>query len=91
MGSHLPFLMRTDADLASRHGAAKQNIVFCPVFCEVCVRMVVFDCPFEESSCTCETPPLMTDCRQDNSIDGGRVPDVLILTAVKAPDSVGGF
>jgi hypothetical protein len=68
MVPHLPLLMGTDAHFASRHGAAKQNVVFCLIFCEICIGMVVFDGTFEQSSGTGETAPVVTNRRQDDPL-----------------------
>jgi hypothetical protein len=81
--------MCADAHLASRHRAAKQNIPFHLIFREVCVRVVMFHRSFEQSSRAGETASVMTDRGQANSIGGGRVPDVLLIAAIKAVEAYG--
>jgi hypothetical protein len=58
---HLPLLMRSDAHLASRHRAAQQHIPRDLIFRKVCIRMVVFNLAFQQSSCAGKTTPLMAD------------------------------
>jgi len=91
MVPHLPLLMGTNAHFASRHGAAKQNVTFCLIFCEIGIGMIVFDGTFEQSSSTGETTPVMTNRRQYDSVDGGRVPDVFLFPAIKIAETFGGF
>ncbi len=84
MASHFPFLVRTDAHVASRDGAAKQNVSFRLVFREVRVRMIVCNRTFKQPSRASETAPVMANRWQDNSIDSGRVPDVFLFAAIKS-------
>ncbi len=89
MVPHCPLLMCTDAHVASRHGAAKQNVSFRLVFCEVRVRLVVCNRTFKQPSCAGETASVMANRWQDNSVDSGRVPDVFVFAAIKSVKSFG--
>jgi hypothetical protein len=76
--------MCTDSHVASRHGAAKQNVSFRFVFREVRVRMIVRNRTFKQPSCASETAPVMANRWQNNSVDSGRVPDVFVFAAIKS-------
>jgi hypothetical protein len=83
--------MRSDAHLASRHRAAQQHIPRDLIFRKVCIRMVVFNLAFQQSSCAGKTTPLMADRRQHDSIRRGSAPDALILAAIEDMATLRGF
>ena len=89
MFPHLPLLMGADAHVASRDGAAKQNIPFRLVFREVCVRMIVCNRTFKQPSCASETAAVMANRWQDNSVGSSGIPDVFLFAAIKSAKPFG--
>ena len=89
MVPHLPLLVGQDTHVASRERTAKQDEPFRLVLREIRVRMVVFNRTFQQSACAGQTPPVMANRGQDNSVDSGRLQDVLVFLAIKNVKTVG--
>jgi hypothetical protein len=83
MLAHFGFLVRTDADIASWHGATDQDEACCLVLGKVGIRMVVCDSAFEQQPGTGQAAALMTDRRQGESAFSRGIPDTFLSGAVE--------
>ncbi len=91
MFAHLPLLMRTDAHIALRHRAAEQNKSCALIFRKVGIRVVMLHPAVNQASRAGKTATLMTDRGQGNATRCGRIPDVLILSALECTSPLRGF
>jgi hypothetical protein len=91
MLSHLPLLMGSYAHVAPRHGTTKQNKPCLLILRVVGVRMVMIHDTLKKTPGTRQASALVADSRQKNIVCRGRIPDELVLSAVKPSWSPGSF
>lgn len=79
---HLPFLMSANKHLALRHGAAEQHVPRSFILSKVRVRMIVLHPAFQQPPRAGQAASLVTDCRQQDALPRGSIPDMFIRAAL---------
>lgn len=86
---HIKLLMCPDADIAAWLPGAKQNEAGLLVLREVGICAALVNATSQQTTGACQTPALMANSRQGDSLTGGRIPDKFVAMARNALCALG--